>query len=118
MGLLNSITDNFKSGSFEIDDSTPIADLIKRFRLTFGCSLRIYKGKILADGRMTIRTLNEKTTLDINKNAEKMKIKASEKVGDVEDKFLHHFGIKVQIADKHNGKLVPDEITLGEASRL
>jgi hypothetical protein len=47
-----------------------------------------------------------------------MKIKATEKVGDVEDKFLRHFGIKVQVADKHNGKLVPNEITLGEASRL
>jgi hypothetical protein len=118
MGLLNAITDNFKSGSFEIDDSMPIADLIKQFKSAFGCSLRIYKGKILADGRMTIRTLNEKTSLEINKNAEKMKIKATEKVGDVENKFLRHFGIKVQVADKHNGRLAPDEITLGEASRL
>jgi hypothetical protein len=118
MGLLDTITDNFKSSSFEIDDSMPITDLIKQFKSAFGCNLRIYKGKILADGRMTIRTLNEKTTLEIKKNAEKMKIKATEKVGDVEKKFLRHFGITVQIADKHNGKLVPNEITLGEASRL
>jgi hypothetical protein len=118
MGLLNSITDNFKSGSFEIDNSMSITDLTKQFKSAFGCSLRIYKGKAIADGRMTMRTLNEKTSLEINKNAGKMKIRATEKVGDVEEKFLHHFGVKVQIADKHNGKLVPNEITLGEASRL
>jgi hypothetical protein len=118
MGLLNSIKDNFKSGTFEIDDSMPITELSNRFRNTFGCTLRIYTGKKLADGRMTIRTLNQRTSLDVNKDAEKLKIKATEKVGDIEEKFLKHFGIKVQIADKHNESLVPNEITLGEASRL
>jgi hypothetical protein len=118
MGLLDTIKDNFKNTSFEVDDSMPITELSKQFSATFGCVLRIYRGKKLADGRMTIRTLNERTTLEINKDAEKLKIRATEKVGEVEEKFLKHFGIKVQIADKHNGNLVPDELTLGEANRL
>jgi Lon protease-like protein len=118
MGLLDSIKDNFRNASFEIDESMPITELTQKFRANFGCSLRVYRGKILADGRMTIRTLNKHTTLEINHVAEKLKIKATEKAGDVEKKFLEHFGIKVQIADKHNANLVPDEITLGEASRL
>ncbi|MDR1623601.1 MAG: hypothetical protein LBS04_01310 [Tannerellaceae bacterium] len=118
MGLLDSIKDNFKNASFEIDDAMPITELAKQFHAAFGCSLRIYTGKKLADGRMTIRTLNQHTTLEVNKDAEKLKIRATEKVGDIEKKFLEHFGIKVQIADRHNGSLVPDEMTLGEASRL
>jgi CxxC motif-containing protein len=118
MGLLNTIKDNFKNTSFEIDESMPVTELSKQFKATFGCSLRIYTGKKLADGRMTIRTLNQRTSLEVNKDAEKLKIKATEKIGDVEAKFLNHFGIKVRIADKHDGNLVSGEITLGEASRL
>jgi hypothetical protein len=121
MGLLNIvdlIKDNFTNTSFEIDESMPITELSKQFRGTFGCSLRIYTGKKLADGRRTIRTLNECTRLDVNKDAENLVIKATEKVRDVEAKFLKHFGIKVRIADKHDGNLVAGELTLGEASRL
>jgi hypothetical protein len=118
MGLLDAIKDNFKNASFEIDEAMPVTELSKQFRATFGCSLRIYTGKKLADGRMTIRTLNQRTSLDVNKDAEQLKIRATEKVGDVEAKFLNHFGIKVRIADKHDGNLVPGELTLGEASRL
>jgi hypothetical protein len=118
MGLLNTITDNFKNASFEIDESMPVTELSKQFRAAFGCSLRIYAGKKLADGRATIRTLNQRTSLEVNKDAEKLKIKATEKVSDVEAKFLNHFGVKVRIADKHDGNLVSGEITLGEASRL
>jgi hypothetical protein len=118
MGLLNAITDSFKNASFEIEESMSITELSKQFRDTFGCSLRIYTGKKLADGRMSIRTLNQRTSLEVNNDAEKLKIRATEKVGDVEAKFLNHFGIKVRIADKYDKNLASGELTLGEASRL
>jgi hypothetical protein len=118
MGLLDKIKDNFTSTAFEIDESMQVTELSKRFKDTFGCSLRIYTGKRLVDGRMTIRTLDQRTSLEVNKKAEKLTIKATDKVRDVETKFLKHFGIKVRIADKHNGNLVPEKITIGEAGRL
>jgi hypothetical protein len=118
MGLLDKIKDNFTSSSFEIDESMQVTELSKRFKDTFGCNLRIYTGKKLVDGRMTIRTLDQRTSLEVNKDAGKLTIKATDKVIDVEAKFLKHFGIKVRIADKHNGNLVSGEITLGEAGRL
>lgn len=46
-----------------------------------------------------------------------MKIKASMKVGDVEDLFDKNFGLKVQIKDAGGSKFVPNDITLGKAAR-
>jgi hypothetical protein len=49
-----------------------------------------------------------------NSNVE-LKVKASQKVGEVEKAFLSSYGVKVQV--KREGKLVPNEITLGQAAR-
>jgi hypothetical protein len=118
MGLIDKIRDNFTNENFEIDESMLLSELSRKFKAAFGCTLRIYKGKQLANLRMTIRTLDARTSTEIKKDAEKLKIKATDKVGDVEQKFRKHFGLTVQIADRHNAKLVPNEITLGEAGRL
>ena len=45
-----------------------------------------------------------------------VKIKGSMKVGDAEQLFDKHFGVTVQIKDKSGKKLVPNEITIGQAS--
>ncbi|MDR0926412.1 MAG: hypothetical protein LBO69_01425 [Ignavibacteria bacterium] len=84
MGLLDSVKDTFTSGSFEIEDTMTISEIQKRFKKAFGCSLRIYKGSALADGRMTIKTLDERQTRNVKQNAGKLKIKASDKVGEAE----------------------------------
>jgi hypothetical protein len=47
-----------------------------------------------------------------------MKIKATQKVLEVENLFLENFGIVVQIADLENKKLLADDITLGDAKRM
>jgi len=96
-----------------------VTDLTKQFKNKFGLSLRVYKGKKLADdGRMTLKTLDERTTqTSVNFDSNKLKIKASNKIGEVEELFLNHFGITVQIADIENKKLLDDNLTLGEAKR-
>lgn len=48
---------------------------------------------------------------------EASKPKQKEKVGDAEKLFDKHFGVSVQIKDKTGKKLVPNEITIGQASR-
>ena len=120
MKLLNQIKDNFTSSEFDVESTMKVTDLTKQFKNKFGLSLRVYKGKKLADdGRMTLKTLDQRTTkTTVNFDSNKLKIKATQKVFEVETLFLENFGIVVQIADIENKKLLTDDITLGDAQRL
>ena len=120
MKILNQIKDSFTSSEFEVESTMKVTDLTKQFKNKFGLSLRVYKGKKLADdGRMTLKTLDQRTTqTSVNFDSSKMKIKATQKVLEVEKLFLENFGIVVQIADIENKKLLADDITLGDAKRM
>ena len=119
MKIFNQIKDTFTSTEFEVESTMKVTDLTKQFKNKFGLSLRVYKGKKLADdGRMTLKTLDQRTTqTSVNFDSSKMKIKATQKVLEVENLFLENFGIVVQIADIENKKLLADDITLGDAKR-
>lgn len=121
MGLfnkINSVLDSFKAADFEVNRTMKVNALCVEFKKNFGLSLRIYKGKQLADGRMTLATLDQRTTtLTVKTDALPMTIKANQKVGDVEELFKKQFGISVQIADYDNTKLCDNNLTLGEARR-
>ena len=120
MKIFNQIKDSFTSSEFEVESTMKVTDLTKQFKNKFGLSLRVYKGKKLADdGRMTLKTLDQRTTqTSVNFDSSKMKIKATQKVLEVENLFLENFGIVVQIADIKNKKLLADDITLGDAKRM
>ncbi|EKT3964946.1 hypothetical protein [Flavobacterium psychrophilum] len=120
MKIFNQIKDTFTSTEFEVEITMKVTDLTKQFKNKFGLSLRVYKGKKLADdGRMTLKTLDQRTTqTSVNFDSSKMKIKATQKVLEVENLFLENFGIVVQIADIENKKLLADDITLGDAKRM
>lgn len=121
MGILDKITnmmDSFKSADFEIAGNMKVNSVCEAFKKNFGLTLRIYRGSKLIDGRMTINTLDERTTTTtINKDAERLTIKANQTVGEVEKLFLDHFGLKVRIATYDNSKFCPASQTLGEARR-
>ena len=119
MKIFNQIKDSFTSSEFEVESTMKVTDLTKQFKNKFGLSLRVYKGKKLADdGRMTLKTLDQRTTqTSVNFDSSKLKIKATQKVLEVENLFLENFGIVVQIADIENKKLLADDITLGDAKR-
>ena len=120
MKIFNQIKDSFTSSEFEVESTMKVTDLTKQFKNKFGLSLRVYKGKKLADdGRMTLKTLDQRTTqTSVNFDSSKMKIKATQKVLEVENLFLENFGIVVQIADVENKKLLADDTTLGDAKRM
>ena len=120
MKIFNQIKDSFTSSEFEVESTMKVTDLTKQFKNKFGLSLRVYKGKKLADdGRMTLKTLDQRTTqTSVNFDSSKLKIKATQKVLEVENLFLENFGIVVQIADIENKKLLADDITLGDAKRM
>ena len=88
-----------------------------QFKNAFDLTLVFYKGVQIADGELTLAALNKKTTKDVKSTADGLKIKASMKVGDAEKLFDSQFGITVQIKDKTGKKLVPNEITIGQAAR-
>lgn len=119
MKIFNKIKDAFTSADFNVESTMKVNDLCQNFKDNFGLSLRVYKGKqIASDGRMTLNSLDQRTTqTSINFDSGKLQIKANMKIGDVENMFLNHFGITVQIADIENKKLLSNDLTLGDAKR-
>lgn len=115
MGLLNKIKDNFTKAEFNVAPQKKLKTLSAEFENSFGVELVFYKGKQIADGALTLKQLNDKTSKTVDTKADGFKIKASMKVGDAEKLFDTNFGVTVQI--KKNGKLVPNEMTIGEAAR-
>lgn len=119
MKIFNQIKDRLTSADFNVESTMKVSELCKNFIESFGLSLRVYKGKILAsDGRMTLKTLDQRTTQTVvNFDAGKLIIRANYKVGEVKALFMNHFGVVIQIADIENKKILPDEMTLGNAKR-
>ena len=116
MGLLDKIKDNFTKAEFNVSPQKKLKTLSTEFENAFGVELVFYKGKQIADGALTLKQLNDKTTKTVDTRAvEGLKIKGSMKVGDAEMLFDTYFGVTVQI--KKDGKLVPNEITIGQAAR-
>ena len=104
MGLLNKIKDNFTKAEFTVAPQKKLKTLSAEFENAFGVELVFYKGKQIADGALTLKQLNDKTTKTVDTKADGFKIKASMKVGDAEKLFDTNFGVTVQI--KKSGKLV------------
>lgn len=117
MGLLNAIKDNFTKAEFSVAPQKKLKTISAEFKEAFGVSLVFYKGSQIADGDLTLNQLNQKTSKQANTKAEDLKIKASMKVGDAEKLFDKQFGVTVQIKDADAKKLVPNEITIGQAAR-
>ncbi len=117
MGLLNNLLDNFKNAEFTVAPNKKLKTISADFKKAFNLSLIFYKGAQIADGELTLAALNKKTTKDVNSKADGLKIKASMKVGAAEKLFDTNFGVTVQIKDAEGKKLVPNEITIGQAAR-
>ena len=117
MGILNNLMDRFKNAEFTVAPQKKLKTISADFKKAFELTLVFYKGAQIADGDLTLAALNKKTTKDVNAKADGLKIKASMKVGDAEKLFDTNFGVTVQIKDAEGKKLVPNEITLGQAAR-
>ena len=86
MGLLDKIKDNFTKAEFTVSPQKKLKTLSAEFETAFGAELVFYKGKQIADGALTLKQLNDKTTKTVDtRAAEGLKIKGSMKVGDAEN---------------------------------
>ena len=118
MGLFNKLTDHFKNAEFSVAPNKKLKTISKDFKTAFNLSLVFYKGPKIAEGDLTLAALNKKTSKDVNTSSNQdLKIKASMKVGQVEDLFESTFGIKVQIKDSAAKSLIDNDFTIGDASR-
>ena len=116
MGLFDKIKDNFTKAEFTVAPQKKLKSLSNEFQNAFCVELVFYKGKQIADGDLTLKGLNDRTTKTVDTRAvDGLKIKGSMKVGDAEKLFDTHFGVTVQV--KKDGKLVPNDITIGQAAR-
>ena len=117
MGILNNLMDRFKNAEFTVAPQKKLKTISADFKKAFELTLVFYKGVQIADGELTLAALNKKTTKDVNAKADALKIKASTKVGDAEKLFDTNFVVTVQIKDAKGTKLIPNEITIGQAAR-
>lgn len=118
MKFINKIKDHFNKAEFTVAPNKKLKTLSKEFKQNFDLSLVFYKGKRIAEGDLTLKGLDTRTQKKVVTNSdEALKIKGSMKVGDVEKEFKKRFGVVVQIKDKSGKILVPNNITLGQASR-
>ena len=117
MGILNNLMDKFKNAEFTVAPNKKLKTISADFKKAFDLTLVFYKGVQIADGELTLAALNKTTTKEVKSSADALKIKASTKVGDAEKLFDANFGVTVQIKDAAGKRLVPNEITIGQAAR-
>ena len=118
MGLFDNLKDRFNKAEFSVAPNKKLKTISNEFMETFDLHLAFYKGKILADGDMTLNQLNQKTSKEVKTtSATALKIKGSTKIGEAEKMFDEAFGVTVQIKDKEGKTCVPNDITIGQAAR-
>lgn len=115
--FFSNLTDKFKAKDFHIAANKKLKTIQAEFKENFGLTLRIYKGKQLADPELTIAALNQKTTKDITATSDDLSIKASTNIGDFEKLIEQHYGLTVQVANEFDTYCVNNKYTLGQAAR-
>ncbi|MFM7388775.1 MAG: hypothetical protein ACKO5L_11530, partial [Bacteroidota bacterium] len=65
----------------------------------------------------TFAKLNQRTSKNVNWNAEDLKIRASMTIKQVEDMISEQFGLTVQVANEHDTYCVANNYTIGQAKR-
>ncbi len=110
--MFNQFFDRFKAGDFEPSSSMLVVELQREFFDNFGLVLRVYKGKHLAEEKLMLSQV-----ANMEAAAEKLKIKASMTIGEVEEAFKATFNITVQISNEYETYLINNKYTIGQAMR-
>jgi len=117
MGFFSNFFDRFKAADFHIAPNKKIKSIQTEFKNNFGLTLRVYKGKTLADPEMTFAQLNQRTSKSINSSNSDLVIKANMNIGDFEKLIDQHFGVTVQVANEFDTYCINNKYTIGQASR-
>ncbi len=99
----------------KVSGNLTVAGLKKRFKETFGCSLRVYTTpacKALAKDDATLASIRAEGA----KGGE-LTVGGNLRVGNFEKKMQEVFGIYVQVSTPDDSKLAKNEITLTAAGK-
>ncbi len=115
--FIDNLKDKFKANDFHLASNKKVKTLKSEFKENFGLTLRVYKGKQLAEVEFTLAELNSKTSKMINYDAEGLTIKSSMSINDFEKLVDEHFGLTVQVANEYDNYCINNKYTLGQAAR-
>ncbi|MBL0266692.1 MAG: hypothetical protein IPQ05_23265 [Leptospiraceae bacterium] len=115
MGILDSFTDRFKGGEFSCHPKMLVKNFRAAIKEELGIDVSVYIKNSNSKAKDDVTLASTKPD-DFKGMGEDVKMKLSEKVGDVEKKFKEKMGVKIQILDK-DGKLADNDLTLGELRR-
>jgi hypothetical protein len=115
--FFSNLTDKFKAKDFHISANKKLKTIQSEFKDNFGLTLRIYKGKQLADPEMTIAGLNKKTSSEIHTKSSDLSIKASMNIDEFEKLIRDHYGLTIQVANEFDSYCINNKYTLGQAAR-
>lgn len=98
---------------FTISGQLKIGTLKKRFKESFGSTLRVYKGPRFADDDLTVAQLSGRKV----PQGSEVSAHGNTKVAKFEQAVLETYGIKVQVSSPDDSKLVKDDITLSSSGK-
>lgn len=90
-----------------------VKTLRDNFYNEFGLTLRVYDGVKFADDDATLASIRKHND---NKSGE-LKIHGRMLVGNFENSFKETFGVKIQVANEEDTKLVDNSLSLTQASK-
>lgn len=117
MGFFSNFFDRFKAADFQIAPNMKIKSIQSEFKNNFGLTLRVYKGKVLADPEITFAQLAKLTSKEVKSNSSDLVVKANMNIAEFEMLISNHFGVTVQVANEWDTYNVNNKYTLGQASR-
>lgn len=105
--------------SFKVDGRMTVNSLKKKFKETFGVSLRVYQGnnagrgaRYAEDSKRLGQVADERDSLAGQGGFE---ANANMTVGEFETAFQEKFDIAIQIADAEDKKLLDNDVKISEA---
>jgi hypothetical protein len=66
MGLFNNIKDHFNKAEFTVAPNKKLKTISRNFNESFDLSLIFYKGNKIADGNLTLKGLDRRTSKDVD----------------------------------------------------
>lgn len=97
---------------FKVSGRMKVSSLQSQFKKNFGGTLRVYNGNKFADGGDTLASIRKGDV----KGGE-FSASGNMHVGRFEDQMKENFGIKVQVANKDDSKLVKDNTSLSSSGK-
>ena len=98
---------------FKISGRMSVARLQEQFKESYGGSLRVFHGAKFADPKATLASIRAEGA----PIGGEFTVGGNMHAGRFEHEMKEKFGIKVQVANKDNTKLVPDDTSLSSSGK-